>query len=384
LFEGHRDCDEWPSINIYQNVRTAMAKITRSSITALLLITLLTLTSMPARASLFSLAASGTISSNTSGDSTIPIGTPWAFELTYDATAPDLDFELIGEREPTFGRFKNTAEPPALTFFHYQAGDYEVTVDDPADFGMISEILITFTGVNAIDINIHAPTFFPPLAQGPVSFHADFNRFTSPPIFSSDALPTNTALGPGSFEQSTVTLLPRAGAVSSGSVTSLTLTAVPEPSVPGDFNLNGVLDSADIDELSSAIRNVSGDAKYDLNQDGMINDDDRGTWVHDLKQTSIGDADLNGEFDSTDLVQVLAFGEYEDGVELNSTWPTGDWDGDGEFTSGDLVVALADGGYERGPQANVANVPEPTGLFLAIGAGLIATVNRRCSKARHT
>jgi hypothetical protein len=66
-------------------------------------------------------------------------------------------------------------------------------------------------------------------------------------------------------------------------------------------------------------------------------------------------------FDSTDLVQVLAFGEYEDGVELNSTWLTGDWGGDGEFTSGDLVVALADGGYEV-----AAAVPEPNGVLLAL------------------
>jgi hypothetical protein len=205
-----------------------MAMITRSASTALFLFTLLTLVAMPARASLFSLAVSGTITENSSGDSTIPIGTPWTFELTYDTAAPDLDFELTGSPDPTFGRFTNTSAPPALIFFHYQAGGYEVTIDDPADFGLFSVIDITFTSVNAIDINIHAPTFIPPLAGGPVSFHADFNAFSSAPIFSSDALPTNTALGATSFDQSTVTLLPHAGVVSSGSLTSLTLTAVPD------------------------------------------------------------------------------------------------------------------------------------------------------------
>jgi hypothetical protein len=84
--------------------------------------------------------------------------------------------------------------------------------------------------VNAIDINIHAPAFFPPLAGGPVSFHADFNAFTTAPIFSNDGLPTNTALSLASFDQSTVTLLPPTGVVSSSALTSLTLTAVPEPS----------------------------------------------------------------------------------------------------------------------------------------------------------
>jgi hypothetical protein len=63
-----------------------------------------------------------------------------------------------------------------------------------------------------------------------VSFHADFNHVSPPPIFESDALPTNTALGLESFEENSVTLLPPAGVVTSSSLTSLTLTAVPEPS----------------------------------------------------------------------------------------------------------------------------------------------------------
>src|SRR5262249_51475119 len=98
------------------------------------------------------------------------------------------------------------------------------------DFVPFSGIDITFTSVNSIDININAPALFPQLAGGPVSFHADFNAFSTAPIFTSDALPTNTALGPGSFDQSTVSLLPPAGAVSGSSLTTLTLTEVPEPS----------------------------------------------------------------------------------------------------------------------------------------------------------
>ena len=62
-----------------------------------------------------------------------------------------------------------------------------------------------------------------------MSFHADFNAFSTAPIFSSDGLPTNTALGPASFDQSTVSLLPPNAEVSGSSLTSLTITAVPEP-----------------------------------------------------------------------------------------------------------------------------------------------------------
>jgi hypothetical protein len=182
-------------------------------------------------ADLYTLAASGTITSNSSGDPQIPVGTPFSFEIMYNTAAPDLDTEFGGSPDPTFGRFDNTAAPPALTFFHYRAGTYEATLHNPADFGMSSGIDITFTSINAIDINIFAPTFFPTLAGSPVSFHADFNRFISPPIFSSDALRTNTAIGPASFDPSTVSLLPQShGEISGSTITALTLSAaVPEP-----------------------------------------------------------------------------------------------------------------------------------------------------------
>jgi hypothetical protein len=188
------------------------------------LLTLVALAAMPARAAgLFSLAASGTISSNSIGDPTIPIGTPWTFEIIYDTSAPD------GSADPTFGDFTNTGSPPALTFFHYRAGSYEVTIDDPADFGPTSNILITFTTIHAIDININAATLFPELGGGAVSFHADFNDFSARPIFASDGLPTNTALSAESFDENAVTLLPPSGVVSGSTLTSLTVTPVPEP-----------------------------------------------------------------------------------------------------------------------------------------------------------
>ena len=196
---------------------------------------------VPARAGLYRLAAAGTITANASSDATIAVGTPWAFELTYDTAAPDLDFELSGSADPTFGRYTNTCAPPAMTFFHYKAGSYEVTLDDPADFGEFSSLDITFTSINGIDINLFAPDFFPPLAGGAVSFHADFAAFSTPPIFTSDALPTNTAIGPGSLVDSSVTLLPPAGFVTGSNLTSLTLTAI----LPGDYNQSGAIDAAD-------------------------------------------------------------------------------------------------------------------------------------------
>jgi formylglycine-generating enzyme required for sulfatase activity len=146
--------------------------------------------------------------------------------------------------------------------------------------------------------------------------------------------------------------------------------------LPGDVNQNGSLDEDDLNGLTQQVRDRSHDTWYDLTEDGHVDEADRETWVHDLKRTYFGDANLDGSFDSTDLVTAIQAGEYEDAVPLNSHWSTGDWNGDGEFTSVDLVVALADGGYEQGPRFVASAVPEPQSIMLlaasAIGAAIVS------------
>jgi hypothetical protein len=190
----------------------------------------LALAATPAHAVPFTLSASGTISFNNSTDTTLPAGTPWSFQVTYDTAAPDMDFEVAGSPDPTFGRFTNTGVIPALLAFHYQAGGYEVTLDDPTDFATGSVIDVTFTTVHAIDINVFSPGF-PPLAGGDVSFHADFNAIGTSAFFANDGLPTNTALGPANFDQNAISLLPASGGVITGSSLTTFTIAAPEPSL---------------------------------------------------------------------------------------------------------------------------------------------------------
>lgn len=57
-----------------------------------------------------------------------------------------------------------------------------------------------------------------------------------------------------------------------------------------------------------------------------------------------GDADLNGQFESTDFVQVFQFGKFETGEVAN--WGQGDWNGDGVFSTSDLVYAFQQSHYE--------------------------------------
>jgi hypothetical protein len=188
----------------------------------------------PAHAIPYELSVTGKIGENNSADASIPVGSLFSFQLVYDTAAPDLDVDLTTTPDPTFGRFTNTGATPALLSFHYQAASYEVTISDPAGFGPFSDFLVTFvanTGVYAFDINIRNSDPFPLIAGNPVTFHADFNQFSPPPISGSDGLPTDQSLTAASFGESTVSLFPGFAVISGTEITSLSIHPVPEASV---------------------------------------------------------------------------------------------------------------------------------------------------------
>ena len=108
----------------------------------------------------------------------------------------------------------------------------------------------------------------------------------------------------------------------------------------GDFNRDGVLDVSDIDLFCAQVGQPADEPQFDLNQDGVVDSIDLERLIYDLMNTRYGDSNLDGVFDSSDLVQVFIVGEYEDDVEGNSTWADGDWNCDGEFDTRDLVFAF--------------------------------------------
>jgi hypothetical protein len=126
---------------------------------------------------------------------------------------------------------------------------------------------------------------------------------------------------------------------------------IPDPPddvwVAADLDRDGVLDARDLDLLASAVRDGSSEAgATDLSGDGRLDHQDVEYVVRNLLNTHFGDANLDGRFDSSDLVQIFQRGQYEDHVAGNSGWADGDWNGDGEFDSSDLVFAMQHGGYE--------------------------------------
>jgi hypothetical protein len=147
---------------------------------------------------------------------------------------------------------------------------------------------------------------------------------------------------------------------------------------PCNYNGDSFCDVADIDVLSAAVRAAAFDAALDLDQDGQLSASDRRVWVEDYLQTFFGDANLDGQFNSVDLVAVFEVGEYRDAMVGNSTWAEGDWNGDGDFDDQDLVGVFTTGGYEQGVRPRPSPVPEPSaGLALGIGWGLLTILQSR-------
>ena len=121
---------------------------------------------------------------------------------------------------------------------------------------------------------------------------------------------------------------------------------------------------------------------FDLDGDTQVDANDIAYWVRELGNSYIGDANLDGEFNSSDLVLVFNAGEYEDAVSGASIWYSGDWNGDGDFTTADLVFAFQDAGYEMGPRPALHAIPEPDCGGIACFFALVSML-RCCWPRRH-
>ncbi|MCA9166957.1 MAG: lamin tail domain-containing protein, partial [Planctomycetales bacterium] len=136
----------------------------------------------------------------------------------------------------------------------------------------------------------------------------------------------------------------------------------------GDFNSDGQVDVIDVQLLCAAIRSPNPSSEFDIDSSGETDFDDMRYLIGEVLHTSFGDANLDGVFNSTDLILVFQAGEYEDGIADNSSWSSGDWDCDGEFTTADLVLAFQGGSYTSEATRVVAAQPAVSAIDLALAA----------------
>ncbi|MCA9212945.1 MAG: hypothetical protein KDB27_07770 [Planctomycetales bacterium] len=179
-------------------------------------------------------------------------------------------------------------------------------------------------------------------------------------------------LGPGEYELF-LQVAANSSSIEDGAA-SLDIQFLVEPTaieLVGDFDGDGALAANDIDILLQAVHAGNFVQALDLNGDGALDNTDRDAWL-DEANSHLGDANLDGTFNSSDLVAVFTAGQYRDAIEDNSTWATGDWTGDRDFDTDDFIAAFKAGDYDRSPAAARAteSVPEPCVPSVLIVLGL--------------
>lgn len=117
--------------------------------------------------------------------------------------------------------------------------------------------------------------------------------------------------------------------------------------VAGDVTSDGQVTSVDIDRFCAAIRSeLPPDPErsaFDLDGDSRIGLADYAYLIDRILRTTAGDANLDGVFDSRDLLLVFQGGRFESNGD--ALWQEGDWNCDGRFDTSDLLAAFQAGSY---------------------------------------
>ena len=143
----------------------------------------------------------------------------------------------------------------------------------------------------------------------------------------------------------------------------------------GDLNLDGELDVLDVDLLRTGITTCRRNcANFDLNSDGIADENDLDFWITDIRRTLPGDADLNGTVQFPDFLALSRNFTQEGG------WAEGNFTIDDVVSFPDFLVLSRNFGLtaaEFEASGEAATVPEPTAAMLLLGGMLFAGVFRR-------
>lgn len=111
-----------------------------------------------------------------------------------------------------------------------------------------------------------------------------------------------------------------------------------------DINLDGAIDGLDVDALCFAVSQGMTDERFDADGDGEVGQRDLLPLLERLNSV-FGDANFDGMFGASDLVQILAAGLYGQGQSEDAVWSSGDFNCDGQVDSSDLVLAMQNSPY---------------------------------------
>lgn len=289
---------------------------------------------------------------------------------------------------------------PGIFEIEYPRPGSSITLDEPCDEGPGDNLLLRFDATNLTGINPDLPRFsadfylggelgssfeFPPGELLPDSFSMRFGPVANAPNSGFQFFGNTFVIEDPPFE------LPPGGVHRSCDLDSWSESFVDDGNatqlkVDCDFDNNGRFDIADVELLAKAIASrINGELEtpendpctliskcnfHELTDDNDDSDEqltaadfatflnrkwfeDDGTtprfdhnellqviteFIADSieREIVVGDSDLNGRFDSGDLVAMFAANEYESGDGASIL--EGDWNGDGKFDSSDIVA----------------------------------------------
>lgn len=135
-------------------------------------------------------------------------------------------------------------------------------------------------------------------------------------------------------------------------------------SIPGDFDGDGALTAADVDQLTQAFGEPGlPGSVFDLDGNGTVGPEDQRLWVEDIFGTFFGDADLNKSVEFADFLLLSA------NFSQNGGWSQGDFDGSGTVEFADFL-SLSE---NFGSSVDISAVPEPSANTVAMLA-LVAVI----------
>ncbi len=146
--------------------------------------------------------------------------------------------------------------------------------------------------------------------------------------------------------------------------------------VDGDFNHDGTYNCLDVNQLVQQIAYGTNDFQFDMDGDGLVNSVDLTNWLAVAGDAIFasgepvlpGDANLDGLVNGADF---LTWNENK--FSATAAWCAGDFNGDGFVDGLDFLMWNSN----KFSSSDLINIPEPTGLILTIIFGLFVSITNR-------